>query len=202
MVQVDCKDFIVHRTSNSSSSVAGWDKNHDFWKDVAISFFSPNPLFFVRRWGSTIFNVQYLPFTVKRLCSLVRCSTPNGGCSSRAKSDYLKENMHCSKDQWLFHAHCGSWAGAIRRPNFSPCQPWPRLPLLCPVEKGRRLPKKSPKRAPYKAMNQKSTLFYTFPCSSCEETLCCLWFNMCSLLLLHMRGAYRGRWAEGASWSS
>lgn len=76
-----------------------------FGKMLPSVFFSPTLFFFVRRWGSTIFNVQYLPFTVKCLCSLVRCSTPNGGCSSRGKSDYLKENTHCSKDQWLFQAH-------------------------------------------------------------------------------------------------
>lgn len=42
------KDFIV-------DSVAGWDENHDFWKDIAISFCFPQPSFFVRQWGSALF---------------------------------------------------------------------------------------------------------------------------------------------------
>lgn len=84
---------IVWRKDSIVQSVAGWDKNPDIWKDVAIIYF-PQPSFFFIFFillcdggGQHCFNVQYLPFTVisKRLCSLVRRSTPNGGLLIQAK---------------------------------------------------------------------------------------------------------------------
>lgn len=123
-----------------------------------------------------------------------------GDCSSRRKSDYLKENMHCSKvhcSKWLFHAHCGSRAAGGRN---SKAQLFTLLPLSSTSRGKEGVCRRNPQNVlRIKPWNRKAHRFYTLPSSSCKETLCCLWFNMCSLLLLQMRGTCRGRRAQGAS---
>lgn len=167
-----------------------------FGKILPSVFFPPNLIFFFflcDGGGQHFFNVQYLPFTMIRDASVTSCNARHqtgGGCSFRRRADYLKENMHCSKDQWLVRARCGSWAGGgdFEGPTFHPVTPDLDSLFCAPWRKEGVCRRNAQRVLRVKPWTRKAHRFYTFPSSSCEETSCCLWFNMCSLLLLQMRG--------------
>lgn len=101
-------------------SVAGWDRNHDFWKE----FFPPNLLFFLRDGGGQHF-LMYGIYLVQGLENASAASS-DARLQTRAKIQLPKRkhalqwrSVAVSRTLWVL-----SWGGGGQRPNFPP---WPRL---------------------------------------------------------------------------